>query len=296
MAKYILCRPEGGLNDTLTQIEAACLYGYKTQRIIVVDTAHPSSKHFRDDFSYYFTSIDPNLYLNVDQFSTAFDNTTVYPAFLSGRVSNYDIEIVPNNPLWLETRFKLPIVVDYGRDYSETLVVHQHFGGGSISLDTLRRLRLKSWLVDALHDRLQRIGDSYSAIHIRNSDIQTDYESVIAELKNVSSLFSKLFVATDSKIVLDSFKREFGDRIISFTHLPDSTAPLHYLASDPRQCNTDAILDLLTLACSDQYMMTELSNCNFAKISGYSLLAYNLHKNKTVLQNLINDDRIKIKT
>lgn len=291
MTKYLLVRPESGLNDMLTQIEVGCLYGQNSGRVVVVDTNHSSSKHFRDDFSHYFVSIDPNLHLSVEPFVDTFDRVSVYPSFLAGRVSNYDIENSEEYSCWVETVFKQPIRIDFTKEYSETLLVHQLFGGNPIAINALQRMRLQPWIVDELHNRLQTLPEEYSAIHIRNTDIKTDYNSVLHKIDSHLT-HSVLFVATDSREVLEAFINKFGNRIASFTTLPEGNNALHYLNSNPRVANTDAILDLLTLACSAQFFMAELHNCNFAKVSGYSTLARNLNENRDILARLISDERI----
>ena len=289
MTKYLLVRPESGLNDMLTQIEVGCLYGQNSGRVVVVDTAHPSSKHFRDDFSHYFVSIDPNLHLSVDPFVDTFDRVSVYPPFLAGRVSNYNIENSEEYSCWVETETKLPIRISFDQGYDEELIVHQHFGGANVAINALCRLQLQSWLIDLLYSRLCSIGESFTALHIRNTDLKTNYDVVLETIQNMN-IGNKLFLATDSSSVLQKFKQVLGDQVVSFADIPSGDSPLHYCNSNPRQANTDAILDLLTIACSKSYLLTELSNCNYARVSGFSILAHNLFQNKFVLQNLLRSD------
>ena len=292
MTKYLLCRPESGLNDMLNQIEICYMYATANDRIVIVDTNHVSSKHFRDEFDHYFTSTDPNLVLSARDYTELFDNVSVYPPFLSGRVSNYQIESSDVYQSWIDTKFRVPIRIDYSKSYDETLLVHQHFGGGTYSLSALQKLKLNQWLVDLLVERLTFINGEYSAIHIRNTDIKSNYKAALDNLKNAE--INKLFLATDSYEVQQYFKNYFGDRLITFTQISEQESALHYCNSNPRQSNTDAILDLLTLALSNTLYAAQLENCSWATHSGFSMLAWMLTQNKSIFESLISDSRIKI--
>lgn len=287
--KYLLCRPESGLNDALNQIELAYRYAAATDRLVVVDTNHCSSRHFRDDFDHYFTSRDSRLVLNVRDYQQLFDSLDVYPPFLKGRVSSYQIEVSELQKCWVEVETQVPVMVDYSRRYSQPLLVHQSFGGGLLSVDALKKLQLQPWLVELLLERLQHLGEPYAAVHVRNTDIKSSYKEAVAALAGVD----RLFVATDSAEVLEAFRSALGDRVVSFTQ-PSTNVPLHYQASDPRQQNIDAILDLLTLALAHRLYLVELSNCSWAKYSGFSLLAYSLKGTPSVLSSLISDSRIQL--
>ena len=85
----LLCRPAGGLNDMLSQIDNACRYAELAGRTVVVETDAPSSFHFKDDFSHYFISRQPYLRLSAANYKHLFDTLDVYPKCLFGRVNSY---------------------------------------------------------------------------------------------------------------------------------------------------------------------------------------------------------------
>src|SRR5258706_14784819 len=85
----LLCRPCGGLNDILSQIDNACRYAELTGRIVVVETDSPSAMHFKDAFSNYFISKQPYLRLSAAHHKHLFDTLDVYPKCLFGRVNSY---------------------------------------------------------------------------------------------------------------------------------------------------------------------------------------------------------------
>ncbi|MDR1911169.1 MAG: hypothetical protein LBQ52_02325 [Helicobacteraceae bacterium] len=51
--KYIFCRPRGGLNDILCQIDICILYAIDYRRVLYIDTSRSA---FLDDFDRYFTT------------------------------------------------------------------------------------------------------------------------------------------------------------------------------------------------------------------------------------------------
>jgi hypothetical protein len=46
--KYVLCRPDGGSNDTLKQIAFVHTYARQTGRIAIIDTAYEKMLHFHN--------------------------------------------------------------------------------------------------------------------------------------------------------------------------------------------------------------------------------------------------------
>ena len=90
--RLVLCRPLGGLNDILCQIELACTYAERFGRTVVVDTAEHSDRYFRDLFSNYFQSARTNLVLGLDAIRRRLDVLDTVPTFLAGRVSRYRMQ------------------------------------------------------------------------------------------------------------------------------------------------------------------------------------------------------------
>ena len=141
-----------------------------------------------------------------------------------------------------------------------------------------------------LRQRLGQIGGKYSALHIRNTDHQTDYEHWI--VRNAAVIQGPIFVATDNRDVVADCKSAFGaGRVHSFATLPSEAGrPLHRMPDlgDVYVRNVDAILDLLLLALSENLYVFELKpNRLGAKYSGFSVLASNLKGSRPILERLI---------
>lgn len=81
--RLLLCRPLGGLNDILCQIESCCRYAERFGRTVVVETDFHCTKSFRDDFSRYFVSLQDRLVLSANGIRGGLDQTAVFPGFIA---------------------------------------------------------------------------------------------------------------------------------------------------------------------------------------------------------------------
>ncbi len=294
----VLCRPQGGLNDILCRIGVVCWYATRFRRKVIVDTNHRSTIYMRDDFSRYFLSRQDSLALDLTATRAALDrfDGEVVPSFLKHRLLDYDVRFDPERRSVVESTIGEPITFDFEKAYKEPLLVHHMSGNapGAAQM-ALARLRLRPELRDELTRRLRLIGPGYAAVHIRNTDLRTDYRILLARLKASGALngFDALFVATDDAACYEFCQDLFaGLKVVGFSQLPvASTRPLHHLSEvdDVYVRNRDAILDLLMLALSDRYFPLELSKNRWgARYSGFSILAKKLRKSPAVFDGLLN--------
>jgi hypothetical protein len=291
--RLLLCRPLGGLNDMLCQIELACRYAERFGRTVIVDTHHQSERYFRDSFSNYFVSRQNNLVLNDDVIRERLDAFDVFPKFLAGRVSRYKMRFEWNVYGFIDEDTDLPVSFDFNTDYAEPLLVHHASGGGEFSLDALARMRLQDGLLEVLLRRLEQIGPRYSGIHVRNTDYKAKYKHLIGRADIEPN--DPIFLATDNRDTVAYCRSIFGpERLFSFAGLPaEAGAEAHYIdnAGEAYERNRDAIVDLVMLALASRLYLFELApNPHGAKYSGFTVLAANLHNAKPVLKRLISDD------
>lgn len=298
MVRYLLCRPQGGLNDILCQIEKCCRYAEVTGRTVIVDTNYSDIKYFRDDFGKYFVSKQARLLLSLDDFNCSLENMQVFPGFLYGRINSHSPRWDQESKQFVDQQYNLPLTFDFNKNYQQQLLYHCQCGGGTLSLFAFLRMRIRNEIADELQSRLEKIGKPYDAIHIRNTDYKTNYIKAIDQLKALP--FDALFLATDNQLVLEEFRAQFGEeRVFSFASFPDSQGiPIHKIILASNQTfirNLDSILDLLMLALSRKIMLVNLNeNRNSVNYSGYSLLARELWSAKRILADLISCQNLKI--
>ena len=290
LQRLLLCRPQGGLNDILCQIEAACRYADRFDRWVIVETDYPGSLWFLDRFANYFVSRQSRLVLDAALVRGLFDELDVVPGCLRGRVNGYrtgyDFEVEN----FVEAETLAPLTFDLERDYAQPLLVRHTCGGGQASMGALARLRVHDAIVDRLVQRLAAIGPSYAGVHIRNTEYQTNYGPAIEAL--AGEIAGPVFVASDNRQAVADCQAVFGrDRVFSFARLPgEAGRPPHKLdnAEGAYAANSDAILDLLTLALADRVYGFRLeANRWGTAYSGFSLLAIGLHDAPQVLRGLI---------
>jgi hypothetical protein len=289
--RLLLCRPQGGLNDILCQIESCCRYADRFDRVVVVETDYHCTRSFKDDFSKYFVSLEQRLVLSAAGYRDRLEVPDVVPAFIAGKIGTYVASFERSAGRVLDHETRRPITFDFNKDYSERLLVHHgtSFQGGDISLGALGRLRLQYHLVEQLGQRLAAVGRPYSAVHVRHSDYQTHYGEWLAQYG--AKLEGPVFVATDNSDVLAHFRSVLGvERVYSFSAFPEAPGvPLHRFddGKDAYRRNSDAILDLLTLALAKDLYIFELApNAIGAKYSGFSALAVNLKRSGPIIGRL----------
>jgi hypothetical protein len=301
--RVVLCRPQGGLNDVLCQIERVCSYAERFDRTAVIDTNHHSTHSIKDQFSRYFVSRQKRVILDAaTEIEFHLRNASVVPNFLAGDCLRYDAHFDHELGRFVERTTRKLITFDFDKDYAEPLLVHHDSGRvAGASVAALSRLRLHDNLSDELIKRLKSIGTNYVSVHIRNTDYTTNYQPLLNQIKNLPALQNceNLFVATDDIACLQFCRNMFSDiKIISFSKLPEESGrPIHRLSDSDEiyERNKDAILDLLMLALSDKFLFFGLNENRWGtKFSGFSLLANDLHSSKKVLSALISRPAISI--
>jgi hypothetical protein len=300
MDKYLLCRPQGGLNDILCQIEKCCRYAEKTHRIVIVDTNYKHSESFHENLSYYFESRQNRLFLSLEDAPVDLEQLDVYPECLQGKLNSYQTsEKVPFQP-FKERSSGQAIEFDFAKDYPHQLLVHHQGGGGKISSSALLRLKLTDYVKQALIKRFTKIDGSYWALHIRHTDYHTDYNSAIELIKKYRP--PRLFISTDNQLVLDEIISKLPEtKILTFSkNLSKDGAPIHKTRLGNKidsEKNMDALLDLLMLSMATQLIICKISGGNVAyklpTYSGFSLLSNQLWENKVILNHLLKPSKIK---
>ncbi|MCP5000226.1 MAG: hypothetical protein GY933_16185 [Hyphomicrobiales bacterium] len=86
MKKYLLCRPKGGLNDTLCQIERCWQYAEQHHRTLIVDTTRSC---FAGEFSNFFEpteASDKIVFAQTDELLGVLNNASCFPPEVEGNL------------------------------------------------------------------------------------------------------------------------------------------------------------------------------------------------------------------
>jgi hypothetical protein len=133
--KYLLCRPLGGLNDILCQINYCYNYCIKFNRILLIDTSflyeHNSFSCSFDKYFDFIKKVKIQIITNKEQIYDIIgdNNKSIYPSLLKNSIFNYEITYIKNlnakeqfqsngNNLYLEKK-----------KFNEDIVIHHSYGG-----------------------------------------------------------------------------------------------------------------------------------------------------------------------
>jgi len=172
----------------------------------------------------------------------------------------------------------------------QELVVHHLSGGGSESLGTLSLFTLTPPLQDAVLKALDVCGDDFDAIHVRNTDIQSNYEEIFNDARRRLPGRRVLVCSDDSAVIAAAHKQLSESHVFTVTNTEaTSGSPLHKLGSgrSPEQrrlLNFNMIVDLLCLAKSRELLIATPKS---GPLSGYSALAQALHRRSDVVNQLL---------
>jgi len=290
---FVLCRPQGGINDILCQIEKCCKYAEIFDRRVVVDTNYSNAINFRDNFSNYFISMQERLELEPSEFDIEVANLSIYPTQVKGVIRDNRFEFSPEHVCFVDAISKVPLTFDFSIAYNESALLHQTGGGGNHGISALRRLRMHDSLVDLIIERLKFINSPYFSIHVRNTDYETDYIETFMQL-SMSQIDVPLLICTDDENVLLAANNIIKNtRIINFSDLKSgSDKRLHFIndKTSAKRRNNDALVDLMLLSISSHFMMMPLkpnAEAPNGGYSGFSMLANALHNDRNTLHKLL---------
>jgi hypothetical protein len=285
MKKLLLCRPHGGLNDILCQIEKCLKYALEHDRELYIDGSHSG---FLDSFENYFLAPEGVHLKGIDFLSPPFD---VYPHCLSDDITTFKhkYDIAVRNFIHIPTNTLLSF--DFDKSYVEQILVHTACGGGTNSINVFEKFTLKENIRQHISKIIENLGE-YDAIHVRHSDYKTDYEKFFKEIND--KLGDKIILCTDSYECQLYAKSLWKEKLQIVTNIPDTQGKiLHYNRNlDRFQTNLDTLTDLFVLTCGKNLYTT---NIDKGFISGFGGLANLLRERKDLIEKLLWDKKDSLK-
>lgn len=273
MGKYVLCRPESGINDMLCQIGLCVRYCLKFDRILVIDTAN--TVVFSEPFDRYFTlhhprlkhESDPKAFLEMVEAR----QLTLFPATAKLRHGGgWFPSGIKHDRRWDVLQF------DLDKDYEEDVLVHHKSGGGRPFPEFLRSLRFSESFARSAVARWQSLRKPYIGVQIRNTDHKSDPAVVAPILKKYRGPF---YLATDSAEAQRQILA-MGHKEVWTSPIPDfGGAPIHRAQvsrEEKSRLNRMALEDLVMLTLAEMVYVSH-------KNSGYSHLAQHLNRKQHVV-------------
>ncbi len=291
-ARYVLCRPRGGFNDQMVQFEFCRRHAARFGRTLIVDFSQgglrlPFDEVFvpNDGFGCPVITWSAVVAAALDQIES------VAPAGQAGRISANasNGHLVLNDVICMQTGELLTF--DLKRDHDERLLVHEQYGGGIKSLLVLQRVGLVPALANDIARRLVKLGSDYDAIHVRHTDLNTDYRHLFMRCRALMA-DRDLLICSDSAEVKAEAASIFkdGTRLLSAASIPEHGGKtLHFTPyASERQMVVDMLSDLLAMARSRRFVFSALrqKRRGQAAFSGFTLLAESLHQHPEIVRGL----------
>jgi hypothetical protein len=267
--KYLLCRPRGGINDTLCQIELCWKYAELYNRVLIVDTEYLVATGISVPFSKLFKTLNYNENIIFDVSTTLLNNLdqlNTFPPSCKGRLNSYKTKL-NQNLRHVDNYTGAILSFNFNNDYREDLLVHDQFGNGDKGINCLARLKLTNiFRGDLLSYLSPLIGKEHIAIHIRHSDYQTDYKRAFEEIYE-KSINQRLLICSDSIEVI-RFANIFFDRSEVFTlSLPPDTGGVSIPTFATFHCDDMQSYDLIVKAFADLIGLATAKEVFFARLS-----------------------------
>jgi len=228
--KYLLCRPMGGLNDALCQIEACVRYAKRHNRRLVVDTPEGGLVHsvfqllvpvgFRADTT-FFPGPD---------FLSQMNSMTTYPRVVEGAIDRYKSRRSSGAP-WLEEISSAPITFDFRKSYPHDLLVHHSQGGGTLSFVAIERFRVSDYALSEIEPLLSRLPRDFNALHLRATDIQSSYHDAIWQVAGLGTAIPTLLCSDNNGVLDYATSTGTEEKFVTFPkHEVPAGIPLHLAA------------------------------------------------------------------
>ena len=224
--RLLLCRPEGGLNDVLCQIERCWDYAERFNRNLVIDLSK------RGLMSAVFDCLElkgksSGVVLGMpDSLATQLSGLTVRPSGIQGRINEYTKEW--RGSKWVDAGTQQAITFDFDVDLPEELLVHEQAGGGTASQKSILRFTVKSEQADAIRGQLPELPEEYDAIHIRSTDYKTHFSPLLRRLARKNTRLPLLVCSDNNAVFEEARSLSSRRRIITFPNHPITNGlPLH---------------------------------------------------------------------
>lgn len=298
--KMLLCRPLCGLNDMLHQVEKCWRYAAAHRRALVIDSRESGLLGGFDDYFRLWTDV-PTVHLTPwrlqrqtsGRLADWYSGESLKPVaeLPLGKCQYVVTSPIPGLPC--ESSF------DFAKAHEVPVLFHQSGGGGSLSFSLIARLTLAHDFCAEVLRRLNRLPNDYYAVHVRNTDYRTDYQTLFERIRpRIAG--QNLLVCSDDAAVIDHARRFFSaSQIWQSSEIPQMDGmPLHSPttfkdAASRRTATTNTIVDLLALARAKKLFITHHSQ---GRYSGYSRLARHLWDNPYLTEQLLGrgDDRPRL--
>ena len=291
---FVLCRPRGGLNDTFCQIEKCWHYAETFGRTLIIDTRKSG---LFGEFADFFSPVDASIKVEPDttRVDPAINSRDCYPPRMSGpriygMLDDHDTSYSNAYRNHVDRVSGALLTFDFDRDYRESVLIHEQCGGGDLSFSLLDRITLSETVRSIVLDRIAGLGRDYVAMHVRNTDYQTDYESLFNTIYPEVVGKSVLICSDDADVIVKAKNFFRASTVFSISEIPHTNQkPLHgeWTMKTDQERKSAAIASIVDLCALGLASKLYFTNVTAGHPSGFSRLAQHLNENKHLVFKLL---------
>ena len=252
------------MNDTFNQIEKSWQYAEHHSRTLALDTTMSGLNcEFSDLFEIHDEYKTIEIFTDSQDLLQSTKDLTTAPKGLTRRSKLFREEIawIDGADRLRETGEKVAADLDYS--YDEERVINICRGGGADSAKLLQKLRVTKSVSDHILAQIAHLPHDYVALHIRNTDVKSNYKKFLSGAYKMLSGHNVLICSDDHQAI--EFAQEFLDesRILT-TNVARSQdgSPLHAGVEARKRGKAgavDALVDLAALARSQKIYFPKVS-------------------------------------
>ncbi|MFZ1546150.1 MAG: glycosyltransferase, partial [Candidatus Nitrotoga sp.] len=256
--KFLLCRPHGGLNDTLCQIEQCWRYAEKFGRTLIIDTLNSG---LLAEFSEFFSPRNSltKVHFSLSEKQLCFlDTLNCFPHSVQGKLKTYFAVYSIDSKNYVDRETTAILTFNFDKNYDELVLIHEQSGGGTLSFDLLNRISISENIRPIVLDRIQHLGYDYLAVHVRNTDYQTQYKDLFRDVYPSANNKSLLICSDDAEVISHAKNFFTLSNVLTSSQTPQTgNKPLHLRTthSDDEQrkkATINSIIDLIALGRSTE--------------------------------------------
>lgn len=298
--KYVLCRPEAGFVDMMHAISTCYKYCQTVGRNLLIDVSNSTTYkiNFSDIFEIFHNKkfLEPNIIYDLGEVNKILKKTkSIYP--------NIDLN---EKTIYLEEthifydKNNIPLNFDLNKDYEEDILIYQQHRSPYDKLNDyfLKNIKLKEKHMEILFNKYSDIPKPYIAIHIRNTDMKSDYVGFYEKNKRLISQFDNVYLATDSIDVLNYFKDNVKN-LFYYTQPREDNQPIHYNHNDEIKIFIDLLTDIFICGEANNFISGNMRS-GFSQFIQYireksivkSIFNTSKFQNKIIPKNINNKEKI----
>jgi len=285
------------MNDSLDVVEQCWRYAEQNDRRLLVDMKQSA---FCKSLADYFVPLNKS---GVDfryRFKTfsRLDYFTCEPRLAQHRINRYKTRIKLHETI-SELEWRMPVEVksdnevrfDLLNSHDAKVLICESYRIGSDADSFLKRVLLNSEVAAEINETLRKFCSlPYVGIHIRNTDLQSDFLGLFERLRPELEGKRILICSDDHKVKLEATKAFPKSEVFSTSDIPALNGKpyqrpyLNTLAGE-RKLVIDSLTDLFSLTFASDFHSASIVNRQ-EKESGYSQLARRLRDDPRIVENL----------